>query len=196
MNLPTRLTVLRIFLSFLLLPLIIWPGAGVKALALIVFIIACVTDYLDGYWARSRNLCSTLGAFLDPLADKILVIGAFLGFVQLGLIPAWLVLLVLARDFLISALRLVAAERGKVIAANLGGKAKTVAQMVAVGLSVLFLGVRELGILQGQWSAERDALLNQSVFLLVAVAVLLTVISGAQYWIANRSVLYDSAEKS
>ena len=140
MNLANKLTIFRI----VLVPLMIivtffnWQGEflGIPTVAWIlnlIFIIASITDKLDGYIARSRNQVTTVGKFLDPLADKILVLTAMIMLVEMGRLPAWIPVIVLAREFIVSGYRLIAVEKGgKVIAASVWGKLKTVTQMIAI----------------------------------------------------------------
>ena len=142
MNLPNKLTLLRIFLVpvFVSLMLFGYPLAG-----LAVFIAASLTDLLDGQIARKYNLVTVFGKLMDPLADKILVMSAMLLLVQFGYTPAWVVIIILAREFLVTSLRLIAAGEGVVIAADIWGKIKTVAQMLWVLSALLQMVLNESG---------------------------------------------------
>ena len=111
MNLPTKLSVSRILLTFGLLAALLTPGLAAKLIALAVFIVASLTDWLDGMLARRRGELTPLGALLDPIADKVLVLGAFLAFVQLRLVPAWMVLVIMLRELVITRIRLIAANK-------------------------------------------------------------------------------------
>ena len=145
MNLPNKLTVIRI----LLVPvMVIIPFLGIKGeifeigidfwIMNLIFIIASITDKLDGYIARSRDLVTNFGKFLDPIADKILVLAAMLILVEKQMLPAWIPIIVLTREFVVSAYRLIAVEQGgKVIAASVWGKLKTVTQMIAIILAFI-----------------------------------------------------------
>lgn len=172
MNLPNKLTVLRIvlILPFLLVLYLDVPGASYIALA--IFIIASLTDLLDGKIARSRNLVTDFGKFADPLADKMLVVAAMLWFVENGQMPGWALLIVILREFAVSGLRMVASDQGRVIAAGWSGKVKTASTMVCIVL--MFLPIPEL--------------VNN---LCVAVIVVTTLWSGVEYFVKNRDCLRD-----
>ncbi|HIR19851.1 MAG TPA: CDP-diacylglycerol--glycerol-3-phosphate 3-phosphatidyltransferase [Candidatus Pelethomonas intestinigallinarum] len=172
MNLPNKLTVLRIvlILPFLLVLYLDVPGASYIALA--IFIIASLTDLLDGKIARSRNLVTDFGKFADPLADKMLVVAAMLWFVENGQMPGWALLIVILREFAVSGLRMVASDQGRVIAAGWSGKVKTASTMVCIVL--MFLPIPDL--------------VNT---LCVAVIVVTTLWSGVEYFVKNRDCLRD-----
>ena len=134
MNLPNKLTCLRMIL---IIPFVIFMLAGAgegscKWIALAIFIIASLTDMLDGQIARKYNLITDFGKFMDPLADKLLVCSAMICLVELGRLPAWICIIIIAREFAISGFRLIASDKGVVIAANMWGKTKTVSQMPMV----------------------------------------------------------------
>ena len=172
MNLPNKLTVLRIvlILPFLLVLYLDVPGASYIALA--IFIIASLTDLLDGKIARSRNLVTDFGKFADPLADKMLVVAAMLWFVENGQMPGWALLIIILREFAVSGLRMVASDQGRVIAAGWSGKVKTASTMVCIVL--MFLPIPDL--------------VNT---LCVAVIVVTTLWSGVEYFVKNRDCLRD-----
>lgn len=172
MNLPNKLTMLRIvlILPFLLVLYLDVPGASYIALA--IFILASLTDLLDGKIARGRNLITDFGKFADPLADKMLVVAAMLWFVENGQMPGWALLIVILREFAVSGLRMVASDQGRVIAAGWSGKVKTASTMVCVVL--MFLPI--------------PPLLNT---LCVAVIVVTTLWSGVEYFVKNRDCLRD-----
>ena len=139
MNLPNKLTILRMimvpfFVFFMLVPV---AGDATKWIALVIFVVASLTDTLDGYLARRDNLVTDFGKFMDPLADKLLVCSALICFVELGDLPAWMVIIIISREFIISGFRLVASDNGVVIAASYWGKFKTTFQMIAVILLIL-----------------------------------------------------------
>lgn len=172
MNLPNKLTTLRmivipIFMIFLM--------TGHPVVSAVLFILASITDFLDGFLARRLNLVSNFGKIMDPLADKLLVTAALLCLVQLGHIAAWMVFVILARELLIVSLRAVAASQGIVIAASYWGKFKTVSQMIAIIL--LLLENFPFG-----WDGFPLA------YIILWIAVILTVISGADYVIKNKAV--------
>ena len=175
MNTPNKLTLFRVvmipfFVVFMLAPI---GGAAAKWIALAIFIIASLTDALDGYLARRDNLITDFGKFMDPLADKLLVCSALICLVELDKIPCWVVIIIIAREFIISGFRLIAADNGVVIAASYWGKFKTVSQMVMSILLIADLGGVFYTI--GQ------------IFIYLSMA--LTVISLIDYLIKNRNVI-------
>ena len=175
MNTPNKLTVGRmIMVPFLVLFLLTgWGGEANRYISLAIFVIASVTDWFDGYLARKHHLVTNFGKFMDPLADKLLVCSAMICLIELKRLPAWIVIIIIAREFIISGFRLIAAENGIVIAANYWGKFKTVSQMIMIILLLLHFG----GIF---------AVLEQ-IFIWLSLA--LTVISLMTYIWQNRSVL-------
>ena len=176
MNLPNKLTILRVLLIpvFVVLLLADFWGKWLDYLALAVFIIASLTDMLDGMIARKYNLITNFGKFMDPLADKLLVCSAMICLLDLGRIPAWVVIVIIAREFIISGFRLVASDKGVVIAAGYIGKAKTVFQMIMIMLMILDI--------------EQIQLITDIV---MYIAAILTVVSLVDYIYRNRSVLKE-----
>ncbi len=155
MTLPNTLTLLRIFFVPLLLAVLLgkqvhletpWGTLTKEWLALPIFLVAALTDLLDGFFARRRGQISTLGTLLDPVADKLLISAAFISLVELGLVPAWMVVLIVGREFAVSGLRSIAAAEGYTIEASDLGKTKMVMQVVAV--SLLLIGARSPLVLQ------------------------------------------------
>lgn len=180
MNLPNKLTILRVilisfFVFFLISPF--FDGYG-NYIALAIFIIASLTDMADGKIARKYNLVTNFGKFMDPLADKLLVCSAMICLVDLELIPVWVVLIIIAREFIISGFRLVASDNGIVIAASYWGKFKTTFQMLMV-IVIIFNINLQLG-----W-------LNILGTILIYVALVLTVVSLIDYIAKNKDVLKD-----
>lgn len=178
MNLPNKLTILRVilipfFVFFLISPF--FDGYG-NYIALAIFIIASLTDMADGKIARKYNLVTNFGKFMDPLADKLLVCSAMICLVDLKLIPVWVVLIIIAREFIISGFRLVASDNGIVIAASYWGKFKTTFQMIAVVL--LILDIPSLALL---------------TTLCVWIALALTIISLVDYIVKNHKVLTEGS---
>lgn len=176
MNLPNKLTVARAvlvvpFIFFLLTDIV--PMSGLWAL--VIFILASVTDALDGHIARSRNLVTTFGKFLDPLADKVLVLSALICFTELGLCGAVPVIIIAAREFMVSGLRLVTADKGVVVAAGIWGKLKTAFTMIAIVVILLF------GVIYGKDPSVYDTWVIITEQVLIWISVLLTVISGGVY---------------
>ena len=187
MNLPNKLTIFRIILVPLM---VIVPFLGLNneyfgiplqyLIIDFIFIVASITDKLDGYLARKNNQVTTFGKFLDPLADKILVLAAMVMLVEMNRLPAWIPIIVLAREFMISGYRLIAVEKGgKVIAASNWGKLKTVTQMLAIILAFVDLnsfGECFKGTLQGV-----ALILNIVVTVMMLIQTLATVVSGIEY---------------
>ena len=171
MNVPNTLTILRMLMVPVFVVLIL---NGFDIAAGVVFIIASLTDTLDGYLARKNNQVTVFGKFMDPLADKLLVCSALICLIDLGRIASWIVIIIVAREFIISGFRLVAAEKGQVIAASYWGKFKTVFQMAAVIL--LIFHIQPLHLLTN---------------ILVWIALILTVVSLVDYLGKNISVLYE-----
>ncbi len=187
MNLPNKLTIFRMILVpiMVIIPFLGIEGNlwGIPITYLIIdfiFILASLTDKLDGYIARSKNQITTFGKFLDPLADKILVLSAMLMLVEMNKLPAWIPIIVLAREFLVSGYRLIAVEKGgEVISASKWGKLKTVTQMIAIILAFLDLqvfGECFKGTLQGA-----DFVLNVAVTTMMIIQTIATIFSGVDY---------------
>ena len=175
MNTPNKLTVGRmIMVPFLVLFMLTgWGGEANRYICLAIFAVASITDWFDGYLARKHNLVTNFGKFMDPLADKRLVCSALICFIQSRQLDAWIVIVIIAREFIISGFRLIAAENGVVIAANYWGKFKTVSQMIMIILLFLNLG--------GFFAVLTE--------IFVWLSLVLTVISLLTYIIQNRSVL-------
>lgn len=185
MNLPNKLTISRFALTLCFLIAIFLPVKFSETIALILFSIASLTDYFDGKIARRDNLITNFGILMDPLADKILICSAFIAFVGRGWMPAWMVVIVVARELAITGLRLLAASRQAVLAAERYGKDKTISQIVAI-ISVLVLASYP------QWGRWAHRLFDLWVPLFTTlsqwVAVFLTFISGALYLWRNRQL--------
>jgi CDP-diacylglycerol--glycerol-3-phosphate 3-phosphatidyltransferase len=189
MNLPNKLTVLRIFLAFILMGLLFLSGLAAKVLAILVFLTACLTDYLDGKIARARHCITDFGKIMDPLADKVLVLGAFLSFVEMQLVPAWMVVIIIVRELFLTGVRFLAMRRGLVLAAESAGKHKTVSQMVTIFVILVFLVIRETGVTFSFWNVDLEKILRNSIFFLMIVTVALTIVSGLTYFWNNRKLL-------
>ena len=197
MNLANKLTIFRI----LLVPLmVIIPFLGIDGKVVgipitylimdVIFIIASITDKLDGYIARSRNQVTTFGKFLDPLADKILVLTAMILLVEVGKIPAWIPVIVLSREFIVSGYRLIAVEKGgKVIAASVWGKMKTVTQMIAIILA--FVDITAFGkCFTGELTGVSLGL-NLVVTLMMIIQTIATIFSGYEYLKDGKELFKD-----
>ena len=175
MNLPNKLTTFRVvlipfFIFFLMTELIPYS----KWVALALFCIASLTDFFDGYLARKWNMVTNFGKFMDPLADKLLVCSAIIAFTAMDRMPAWIVIIIVAREFIISGFRLIAAEKGVVIAASYWGKFKTASQMFMIILLIINIDVL---FIPGQ--------------VLMYIALALTVISLIDYIVKNKDVMKD-----
>lgn len=177
MNLPNKLTLLRVVLVPVFIVFVLYSQIPFHYLwALLIFIVASLTDHYDGKIARDRNLITNFGKFLDPLADKILIISALVCFLALGLANVWCVLIIIARELMVTSLRLLALEEGgKVIAANRWGKIKTISQMTAV---ILILFAQSILEIMGKPSPEPMLLAGSA---LIWIATVLTVVSGVIY---------------
>lgn len=177
MNLPNKITLFRVcmipvFVVFMLVPAI--PGS--RYIAAAIFIIAALSDLLDGYLARKHNLVTNFGKFMDPLADKLLVSSALICLVELGVLPAWIVIIIIAREFIISGFRLIASDNGIVIAASWWGKVKTAVQMVMSVMLIINLDIAFINVLE-----------QAAIYLAAA----LTVISLIDYMVKNKKVLTE-----
>ena len=211
MNLPNKLTIFRIILVPIM---VLIPYLGINGeffgipmtllLVDIIFIIASITDKLDGTIARKKNLVTDFGKFLDPIADKILVIAALIMLVDLSKIPSWIPIIVIFREFLVSGFRLVAASKGgKVIAASIWGKIKTVTQMIAIILAFIDkfnfadfiwrVANKEEAIVStvGIYMTSPQYCLNIVVSVLLIVSVIATIISGIDYLKGGKEYLKD-----
>ena len=175
MNIPNRLTMLRVFLiPIFLVVLFLAPEPINRNGAVIIFVVASFTDFLDGYLARKWNMVSNFGKFMDPLADKLLVMAALVSMVELGDLPSWVVTLILARELTITGFRTLAMEANIVMAASWWGKIKTVVQMIMIIVVLLQLPFAGIHIIET---------------ILVALAVILTIVSGVDYLVKNKAVL-------
>ena len=175
MNTPNKLTVARmIIVPFLVVFLLTgWGGDANRYISLALFVVASVTDWFDGYLARKNNLVTNFGKFMDPLADKLLVCSAMICMIGLNRLPAWFVIIIIGREFIISGFRLIAAENGIVIAANYWGKFKTASQMIMIILLILHF----------------DGIFVTLEQLFIWLSLALTIISLITYIWQNKSVL-------
>ena len=192
MNLPNKLTMLRIILTPVFLAVLYWGFPGADYVALAIFIAASVTDLLDGKIARKYNLVTDFGKFADPLADKILVVAALLWFVEQGRMPAWMLMIVVTREFAVSGLRMIASDNGRVIAAGWSGKVKTASTMVCI-VVMLALGPQiEAAWMQmlysAQFSPPRPPILWVDT-VCIWVITLTTLYSGVEYFVKNKDVI-------
>ncbi len=191
MNLPNKITISRILLTFVFIFLMKASGLFPKIGAMLIFSLACFTDYLDGYLARKNYEITTFGKLMDPIADKILVISAFIVFAQLGLVGVWMVVVILLREFVVTSLRIFALARGKVIHAQRMGKHKTISSYVAIFLILAFLIFKEIAIKIGFYSKSFQSMGSFFIYILMLVVISLTIISGINYIAKNAFLLKD-----
>ena len=177
MNLPNKLTVLRVLMIpfFVLFMLVDITGAADKWIAVALFVAASLTDFLDGHLARKYHLVTNFGKFMDPLADKLLVSAAMICLVEMGRLPAWIVIIIISREFIISGFRLIASDNGVVIAASYWGKFKTVFQMAMIIVLICNLG----GVFVWVETA------------LIWISLILTIVSLVDYVVKNIDVLKE-----
>jgi CDP-diacylglycerol--glycerol-3-phosphate 3-phosphatidyltransferase len=210
MNLANKLTLSRFFMVPFFVGFMAieesafglgWQTVG-RLLALVLFIAAAVTDYYDGKLARKHGWVSNFGRLMDPLADKLIVMSAFVVFVELRTFPAWMVIIILCREFLITGLRLLGTTQGRVIQADRWGKNKTISQMTVIITTLVLLSFEDILKLCGVWNAIRlgaydgDFFLQILLHVLMLVAVFFTVVSGLFYFWRNRDLLTESVAQS
>ncbi len=177
MNLPNKITVFRVVMIPFFLVFMLAGGIPYgKYIAAAIFIVAALSDLLDGYLARKNNLVTNFGKFMDPIADKLLVSSALICFVELKLLPAWIVIIIIAREFIISAFRLIASDNGVVIAASWWAKVKTTVQMIMSIMLIINLD---------------DPIINVLEQVVIYLAVVLTLVSLVEYLIKNKNVLNE-----
>jgi CDP-diacylglycerol--glycerol-3-phosphate 3-phosphatidyltransferase len=200
-QLPNLLTLSRLAFALVMMLLLAASFPYAKTLALLVFVVAGITDYLDGFLARRLGVVSAFGRLMDPLTDKVMVCAAFVSFVEIqtahvrgwshALVPAWLVVLIITREFLVTGLRLLAAQRGNVIAAGVWGKHKTVWQIVAIVAILLGLAIRH-DLLQGADSkvlADFDFAFAYTAFAIASAVAIITVATGGMYFYEHRDLV-------
>lgn len=190
-NIPNALSLGRMVATVLIFVLVLVDTPWAFLLATVLFVLASITDFLDGYLARRFKLVSPLGVFLDLTADKIFVVAILVALVQIGLVPAWIVGVIVAREFLVTGLRSMAAAKGKVIPAGIWGKQKTLITMIAMALLLLAkgLGAHLLSLFPLMLAFNKSTLTVSEIMLLVAdvgliLAVIWTAFSGAEYIIS------------
>lgn len=179
MNTANKLTLLRVILVPFYMAFLLHQDFKSQMLALLIFVIASLTDALDGHIARKYNQITPFGKFVDPLADKVLTTAAFLVFMAEGIINVWAVMIILTREFVVAGIRLSAVTEGEVIAASFLGKLKTVSQMVAIIAAMLILNISAI--------QYETAVIITNVF--VWISVVLTVLSGVDYLMKNKNLL-------
>ena len=188
MNLPNKLTISRFFITIVFTILVLGNYTYSASVAVIVFFIGMVTDYIDGIIARSRNLKTDFGALMDPLADKVMVCAAFVSFVargQLGPFGAYFVIIVISREFLITGLRILAGARGQIISADRLGKHKTAWQMITIIVVLLRSALDEImGPSDPEWLDGVLQMFTWGVYVTMAITIALTVCSGFAYMLS------------
>ena len=198
MNLPNKITIARILLVPIMM---LMPYIGITAktsfglpivniIILIIFLTASFTDYLDGHIARKRNIVTNFGKFLDPIADKLLVLAALVMLVEAKIIPGWIPIIIAAREFMVSAIRMLVATEGKVIAASKLGKIKTVTQMVAISLAFLDTNYFMSFVCGGLTGFA--LILNILMSVAMLLAVIATIWSGVDYFTKSKDVVLQS----
>ncbi len=188
-QLPNILTISRIVLAAFF-AMFLAQGSRIAAIiAAVIFFLASLTDYYDGYFARKQNLPSNFGAIMDPIADKFLILAAFFIFAQMGLIPLWMFFIIFAREALVTGSRLLAMRRGKVIAAEKAGKCKTVSQIVAISVILISI-ILQRSIATTRWTESILMFWQYGIFGLMLITVILTLYSGILYFWHNRKGMY------
>ena len=176
-NIPNKLTMIRVILIPFFIVFMLWDAVPYgEYIAAAVFILACITDFFDGYLARKYNETTTFGKFMDPLADKLLVCSALIALVDFDKVAAWIVIIIIAREFIISGFRLIASDNGIVIAASYWGKFKTNFQMFMIIMLIIDLGTSTAVMIEN---------------ILIVIATALTIISLVDYLVKNKQVLSE-----
>lgn len=201
MNLPNKITLVRIFLVPIFMIVMFLPVPYANLIAFFIFIVASLTDFIDGRLARSRNLVTNFGKFLDPLADKLLVAAALIALVGQDKLPSWIATVIIAREFIVTGIRLIASNEGRVIAASIWGKMKTVTQIIAISLllidnyrlpadeSDIFMIQKFQNLIANFTVAPIDGVVGILAVIMVAVATVATIFSGYDYIVKNKDVL-------
>lgn len=189
MNIANKLTITRIMLTFIFMLFLFCQGLAAKLAAFFIFSVAALTDYLDGFFAKKFNMTSNFGIIMDPIADKILVLGSFLAFVEMDIIPAWMVVLIMLREFLVTGIRIFALSKGKVLKAQRSGKHKTMSQIVTIFVILLFLIFKELALKFDVWTEKANLSFSWSILCLMTLTVILTTTSGISFLWDNRNLI-------
>ena len=204
MNLANKLTMLRVLLVPVFIIFMIIDSFWANIIALLIFIAASITDYFDGAIARKQNTITTLGIFLDPLADKLLVTSAFISFVGIYTlnVPAWMVICIIAREFIITGLRSIAASKNIIIPASMAGKVKTTSQMIAI-ITILVILIVNSAIIKfyfntpydlveiGGWQQVLGLILIYAPYWLMLIATIFTLYSGINYLITHKNIFTE-----
>ena len=189
MSLPNRLTILRILLTVVFVFLLTQNGITFKIMAVIVFVMASLTDFYDGYYAKKHNLVTDFGKLMDPIADKFLILAAFFVFMSMRLIAPWMFAVILIREVTVTAARLQAMRTGRILAAEPAGKMKTVFQIMAVFAILFFMIFVEL-TMRFHWPSSLIIPLYQGIGLWISAVVAITFFSGLSFLWNNRRFLH------
>lgn len=189
MNIANRLTLLRIILTFVFMFFLFCQGLWAKIAGLLIFLFAALSDFFDGRIAHKKNMVTDFGKLMDPIADKILVLAAFAAFVQMQLIDAWMFVIIISREILITSLRLFALNKGKVLSATKVGKHKTLSQMVVILAILGFIVFKEAMLTFFTWNPAWERLFRQGVYIVMLFTVVLTLYSGLSYLWMNRKII-------
>jgi len=189
MNIANKLTILRIILTFIFMFFLFCQGLWAKVASLSIFIFAALSDFFDGLIAQRKNMVTDFGRLMDPIADKILVLAAFAAFVQMQLIDAWMFVIIVSREILITSLRLFALNKGKVLSATRAGKHKTVFQMLVIFCILGFIVAKEVMLVYFTWNPSWEKMFQQGIYILMLFTVLLTLYSGLSYLWENRKII-------
>lgn len=184
------LTLLRVFLTLFFIYFLYQDGLLSKIMALIVFILASLTDFFDGYYARKHAIITRFGKIMDPIADKFLMLSAFFIFMQMHLIAAWMFFFIFAREIIVTGLRLLAVGKGRALAAEGAGKIKTVLQIAAVYLIMISIVLAQLDV-NGPWYANAVSTLAGGSYIFMIGVVLVTVWSGISFLWNNRKGIFS-----
>ncbi|MFH1305627.1 MAG: CDP-diacylglycerol--glycerol-3-phosphate 3-phosphatidyltransferase [Candidatus Omnitrophota bacterium] len=193
MNLPNKITLTRIGLTFVFMLFLFSNSLAGKVVALVVFLVAALTDYLDGFIAKKYRIVSDFGRIMDPVADKILTLAAFLAFVEMKLVPAWMVVVIIMRELIITAIRIMAlTHHNDVLPAGSGGRHKTFLQMLSILVILIFIVFKEAGVSVFYfWNPGFEYWYRQLIFILMLVTVILTAASGISYLAGNKKYLFN-----
>ncbi|MCX5703552.1 MAG: CDP-diacylglycerol--glycerol-3-phosphate 3-phosphatidyltransferase [Candidatus Omnitrophica bacterium] len=189
MNIANKITILRIILTFVFMFFLFCHGLWAKVASFTIFIFAALSDFLDGLIAHRKNMVTDFGRLMDPIADKILVLAAFAAFVQMQLIDAWMFVIIVSREILITSLRLFALNKGKVLSATRAGKHKTLSQMLVIFVILVFIVSKEVMLAYFTWNPAWEKFFRQGIYVLMLFTVGLTLYSGLSYLWANRKII-------
>jgi len=194
MNIANQLTILRIILTFVFLFFFSFPFRGIwifwsKVISLAIFLFAALSDFFDGRIAQKKNMITDFGKLMDPIADKILVLAAFAAFVQMQLIEAWMFMIIISREILITSLRLFALNKGKVLSATKIGKHKTLSQMAVIFAILGFIILKEAKKTFFTWDPAWESFFRNGIYILMLLTVGLTLYSGLYYLWENRKII-------